>query len=93
LEKVNLGRSCPAAIRDRYGEVKNDEAAGIDKEDLSLLQCKINAPFLEVVGFDKVNKKQRSVLYQTLHIVGDKFNHSATVKYLHIKNVKMLCCI
>lgn len=58
LEKVNLGRSCPAAIRDRYGEVKNDETAGINKEDLSLVQCKINAPFLEVVGFNKVNKKQ-----------------------------------
>ncbi|PNF32444.1 Tubulin-specific chaperone E [Cryptotermes secundus] len=67
LEKVNLGRSCPAAIRDRYGEVKNDETAGIDKEDLSLVQCKINAPFLEVVGFDKVNRKQSQ--FQNLLVV------------------------
>jgi hypothetical protein len=88
---VNLGRSCPAAIRDRYGEVKNDETAGINKEDLSLVQHKINAPFLKVVGFDKVNKKQRSVHHQMLQIVGDKFSHSTTIKYLHIKISK--CCI
>jgi hypothetical protein len=61
LEKVNLGRSCPVAIRNRYGEVKNDETAGINKENLALLQRQINVHFL-VVGFDKVNKKQRSVL-------------------------------
>lgn len=88
---MNLGRTCPAAIRDRYGEVKNDETAGIDKEDLSFVQCQINAPFLEVVGFDKVNKKQRSVHHQMLHIVGDKFSHSTTVKYSHLKVSK--CCI
>ncbi|XP_069698305.1 tubulin-specific chaperone E [Periplaneta americana] len=58
LEKVNLGKSCPAAIRNRYGEVKDDETAGINKENLALLQREINARFLEVVGFDKVNKKQ-----------------------------------
>jgi len=41
--------------------VKNDETAGINKENLALLQRQINVHFL-VVGFDKVNKKQRSVL-------------------------------
>lgn len=70
--------------------MKNDETAGIDKEDLSLVQCQINAPFLEVVGFDKVNKKQRSVLHQRLHIVGDKFSHSATVRYSHINVSKCI---
>jgi hypothetical protein len=64
LEKVNLGRSCPAAIRSRYGEVKNDETAGINKENLAVLQREINARFIEVVGFDKVNRKQRSVFHQ-----------------------------
>jgi hypothetical protein len=64
LEKVNLGRSCPAAIRNRYGKVKNDETAGINKENLTIPQHKINARYIEVVGFDKVNKKQRSVFHQ-----------------------------
>ena len=61
LEKVNIGRSCSVAIRCRYGEVKNDETAGINKINLAILQREINARFLEVVGFDKVNKKQRLV--------------------------------
>jgi hypothetical protein len=61
LEKVNLGTSCPAAIRNRYGEVKNDKTAGIDMENLADLQRQMNSCIAEVVGFDKVNKKQRSV--------------------------------
>jgi hypothetical protein len=61
MEKVNLGMSCPAAIRNRYGEVKNDKTAGIDRENLADLQRKWNSSVAEVVGFDKVNKKQRSV--------------------------------
>jgi hypothetical protein len=84
LEKVNLGRSCPAAIRERYGEVKNDESAGINKEELSLVQCEINAPFLEVVGFDKVNKKQRLVCHEMFNIMGDKFSYSANFEYSHV---------
>lgn len=61
LEKVNLGISCPAAIRSRYGEVKNDKTAGIDKGNLADLQRQMNSCIAEVVGFDKVNKQQRSV--------------------------------
>jgi hypothetical protein len=53
--------SCPAAIRNRYGEVKNDETAGIDRENLADLQRQMNSHIVEVVGFDKVNKKQRSI--------------------------------
>ena len=49
--------SCPEAIKTRYGFV-NDELAGIDRDNLSSLQKEINAPFLEMVGFSKVNKKQ-----------------------------------
>lgn len=56
--KANFGISCPAAIRERYGEVKGDETAGIDRKGLELLQKEINARFLEVVGFDKVNRQQ-----------------------------------
>lgn len=67
LEKVNVGRSCPTAIRCRYGEVKNDETAGINKKNLALLQREINARFFEVVGFDKVNKKQSK--FEELRVV------------------------
>lgn len=55
--KANFGISCPQAIRARYGLIDN-ELAGIDKENLASLQKEINAPFLEMVGFSKVNKKQ-----------------------------------
>lgn len=41
----------------RYGLI-DDELAGIDREEVSSLRKEINAPFLELVGFSKVNKKQ-----------------------------------
>jgi hypothetical protein len=85
FEKLNLGRSVPAAVRDRYGEVKNDVTAGINKEELSLLKCKMNAPFLEVIGFDKVNKMQRSVHHEMLDTVGDQFCYNETLEYSHNK--------
>lgn len=55
--KAKFGISCPQAIRVRYGLI-NDELAGIDRDTLTSLQKEINAPFLEVVGFSKVNRKQ-----------------------------------
>ena len=55
--KAKFGISCPEAIKVRYGLI-NDELAGIDRDTLTSLQKEINAPFLEVVGFSKVNKKQ-----------------------------------
>ncbi|XP_012175733.1 tubulin-specific chaperone E isoform X2 [Bombus affinis] len=55
--KAKFGISCPEAIKIRYGLI-NDELAGIDRDTLTSLQKEINAPFLEVVGFSKVNKKQ-----------------------------------
>ncbi|KAG8042094.1 hypothetical protein G9C98_000085 [Cotesia typhae] len=45
------------AIRQRYGLV-DDELAGVDRDKLSSLKREIHAPFLEMVGFSKVNKKQ-----------------------------------
>lgn len=41
----------------RYGLI-TDELAGINKDEVSSLRKEINAPFLELVGFSKVNKKQ-----------------------------------
>lgn len=55
--KIKFGISCSQAIKQRYGLI-NDELAGVDRDTLSSLQKEINAPFLEMVGFSKVNKKQ-----------------------------------
>lgn len=55
--KANFGISCPEAIKVRYGFV-DDELAGIDRDSIASVQKSINAPFVEMVGFSKVNKKQ-----------------------------------
>ncbi|XP_012522074.1 tubulin-specific chaperone E isoform X2 [Monomorium pharaonis] len=55
--KAKFGISCPQAIKMRYGLI-DDELAGIDRDEVSSLRKEINAPFLELVGFSKVNKKQ-----------------------------------
>lgn len=55
--KVKTGISCPDSIRNRYGLV-NDDLAGVDRDNIASLKAKINAPFLEMVGFEKINKKQ-----------------------------------
>lgn len=64
--KVKFGISCPEAIKTKYGLV-NDDLAGIDRDNLSSLQKEINAPFMEMVGFSKVNKKQSN--FEQLRIV------------------------
>lgn len=60
--KAKLGISCTEAIKMRYGLINgdggNDDLAGIDKDTLASVQKEMNAPFLEVVGFSKVNRKQ-----------------------------------
>ncbi|GLG94418.1 Tubulin-specific chaperone E [Gryllus bimaculatus] len=55
--KVNFGHDCATAIHNRYGEVKG-ETAGVDKSNLEILKKNMKAPLFEVVGFDKVNRKQ-----------------------------------
>lgn len=55
--KANFGISCPEAIKVRYGYI-DDELAGIDRDSIASVQKSINAPFVEMVGFSKVNKKQ-----------------------------------
>ncbi|XP_034940135.1 tubulin-specific chaperone E [Chelonus insularis] len=55
--KVKTGVSCPESIKNRYGLI-DDELAGVEPENVTSLKKEINAPFLEMVGFSKVNKKQ-----------------------------------
>lgn len=56
--KVKFGCDCVTAIHSRYGEVQGDETAGIDKSSLASVKKEMKAALFEVVGFDKVNKKQ-----------------------------------
>ncbi|XP_015124320.1 tubulin-specific chaperone E isoform X2 [Diachasma alloeum] len=55
--KVKSGISCIEAIKNRYGYI-DDELAGVNREHIMNLRKEINAPFLEMVGFSKVNRKQ-----------------------------------
>ena len=49
--------SCTEAIKSRYGLI-DDDLAGIDRASLTSLKKEMKAPFVEMVGFSKVNKKQ-----------------------------------
>jgi len=48
------------AVRSRYGEVAGI-TAGVDQQHMEELQAEIGARFVEVVGFDKVNKEQSQI--------------------------------
>ncbi len=51
--KVTRGVSIPEAVVGRYGAVEGD-TAGVDEQELGRLCREIGAPFVTVVGFDKV---------------------------------------
>lgn len=50
--------SCAEAIRQRYGKV-DGATAGVDLNAVSELKREFNIPFIEMVGFEKVNLQQR----------------------------------
>lgn len=58
-EKVNSGQSLIRAIKTRYGYREDEMTAKINEQSLLQFQQAINAPFLQLVGFDKVADKQR----------------------------------
>ncbi|XP_043282260.1 tubulin-specific chaperone E [Venturia canescens] len=55
--KAKLGVTISKAIKDRYGLI-DDDLAGIDRASLTSLKKEMKAPFVEMVGFSKVNRKQ-----------------------------------
>lgn len=55
--KAKLGVSITRAIKERYGLI-DDDLAGIDRASLTSLKKEMKAPFVEMVGFSKVNRKQ-----------------------------------
>ena len=54
------GRGLLAAVEERYGAVEGD-TAGVEEGRMRELQHEIGARFVEVVGFDKVNREQSDV--------------------------------
>nr|CAH7733567.1 unnamed protein product [Callosobruchus chinensis] len=66
-EKVNFGQSLIQAIKTRYGYIEDDTAAKLNEQTLLKFQQDINAPFLQLVGFDKVADKQRD--FNSLQVV------------------------
>ena len=54
------GRGLLAAVEERYGAVEG-ETAGVEEGGMRELQHEIGARFVEVVGFDKVNREQSDV--------------------------------
>ncbi|KAF7993113.1 hypothetical protein HCN44_005894 [Aphidius gifuensis] len=84
--KINTGISCPTAIKNRYGFI-DDELAGVDKDNITSLRKEINAPFLEMVGFSKVNKKQST--FDRLKIVW--LREQCVSSYGNDKELEELC--
>ena len=66
-EKVNFGKSAIASIESRYGQIEDEFTAKINQQKQLLIQQTMNAPFLEMVGFDKIFNKQSN--FNTLRIV------------------------
>ncbi|KAK9876763.1 hypothetical protein WA026_015004 [Henosepilachna vigintioctopunctata] len=66
-EKVELGHSVVKSIIDRYGQNENETAAQQVQQKLFHFQQSINAPFLEMVGFDKIRDQQSN--FDSLKVV------------------------
>lgn len=58
-EKVHRGQSAVKAITSRYGKKDDEYTSKINQQQLLKLQQEINAPFLQLVGFDNIIDKQR----------------------------------
>lgn len=56
---MNFGQSLVQAITSRYGKKDDELTAKINHQKLLKLQQEINAPFVELVGFDGITEKQR----------------------------------
>ncbi|KAK7493396.1 hypothetical protein BaRGS_00015296 [Batillaria attramentaria] len=56
-KKVDLGVDCLFAIKDRYGK-QEEGVAGVDMDELYVLSADNKATVVEMVGAEKINKKQ-----------------------------------
>eukprot|EP00094_Tigriopus_californicus_P004608 TCALIF_04438-PA protein Name:"Similar to TBCE Tubulin-specific chaperone E (Pongo abelii)" AED:0.07 eAED:0.07 QI:119/0.4/0.16/1/0.6/0.66/6/0/917 len=66
-KKIARGVPILQAIDERYGGAIDDPNIGINQDELERLKREMNAPFLELVGFDKVQQTQRD--FRRLQVV------------------------
>lgn len=66
-DKVSFGKSAQSSIESRYGTVEDEFTVKVNQQKKILLQQTMNAPFLEMVGFDKIFNIQSN--FQELRIV------------------------
>jgi len=57
---TQFGLGLVEAVQERYGMVEG-KTAGVERSEIDDLQAEIGARFVEVVGFDKVNKEQSQI--------------------------------
>lgn len=89
-EKVNFGQSLINAIRTRYGERDDELTAKIKEQQLLMFQQSINAPFLELVGFDKIVDKQRLVFVLVFVIILNRdYSVFSDFNSLEVVNVRL----
>ena len=55
---MDLGKDCLQAIEDRYG-MQQDGDAGVDTQELYVLDADNRVTVVEMVGAQKVNQRQR----------------------------------
>jgi len=82
--KVTPRINCCEAIQNRYGLILDN--AGVDSEIIAQLQKDIKAALFEVVGAEKVNKKQRYVWFYSNNNINAM--HSKFMKVRKAKNVR-----
>ena len=55
--QVTGGIDLEECLNERYGAVSGSNA-GVDMSEVANLKREMNAPFIELVGFDRVNEQQ-----------------------------------
>lgn len=83
-EKVHLGRSVLKAITSRYGH-SEEATARLTDEELSSIQKSLNAPFLELVGFEKVYDRQSQL--EKLHVINLRAQNASSLDGPPMKEV------
>lgn len=58
-EKLNFGKSLVEVITEKYGKKESERERKLRQQEIDSLQKSIKAPFIEFVGFDKVQTRQR----------------------------------
>lgn len=64
---MSFGKSAQSSIESRYGSVEDEFTVKVNQQKKILLQQTMNAPFLEMVGFDKIFNIQSN--FQELRVV------------------------